>query len=390
MVNFKNIAVIATALFSCALAAPTAAAKGKVIEGSYIVTLKPGVKTSTFESHLTWVEDIHSRSINKRQFKGIDRTYNGKYNFHGYSGSFDKDTLAEIKKSPDVELVEQDKVWTLEFTQEEATPALEKRALTTQTSATWGLGTVSHRSAGSTSYIYDTNAGVAPTPTSAVSGNTDTVGHGTHVAGTIAGKTYGVAKKATILAVKVFQGESSSTSIILDGYNWAVNDIVSKGRQTKSAINLSLGGDYSASFNQAIQSAASSNVLSVIAAGNDAEDASNTSPASAPNAVTVGAIDSSWAIAYYSNYGTILDIFAPGTDVKSAWYTSNTATNTISGTSMATPHIVGLSLYAISVNGISGVTAVTNWLKTTATSGKVTGSLHGSPNLIGNNGNSAQ
>lgn len=192
------------------------------------------------------------------------------------------------------------------------------------------------------------------------------------------------------MAVKVFQGDQSSTSIILSGFNWAVNDIVSKGRTNKAVINMSLGGGYSPSFNNAVNAASSSGVLSVIAAGNEAQNAANVSPASASSAVTVGAIDSTWAIAYYSNYGTVLDIFGPGSDVKSAWYTSNTATNTISGTSMATPHIVGLSLYAISVDGVTGVTGITNWLKTNATPNKITGNLRGSPNLIGNNGNSLQ
>ena len=180
--------------------------------------------------------------------------------------------------------------------------------MTTQTGATWGLGTVSHRVKGSTSYIYDTNAGVGtyayivdtgiiPTHnefegravaawTAFTGANLDTYGHGTHVAGTIGGKTYGVAKKASLQAVKVFQGSSSSTSIILAGFNWAVNDIISKSRQDKAAINLSLGGPYSASFNQAVESASSSGVLSIIAAGNDAEDASDGSPASAPSAVS--------------------------------------------------------------------------------------------------------
>lgn len=310
--------------------------------------------------------------------------------------------------------VEEDRVWTLDFIQDEPEQDahLVKKALTTQTSATWGLGTVSHRARGFTSYIYDTIAGTGTWAyivdtgilathsefegralaawTAFGSDNADTAGHGTHVAGTIAGKTYGVSKKASVVAVKVFQGSQSTTAIILQGFNWAVNDIISKGRTTKSVVNLSLGGGYSAAFNNAIQSASSSGVLSVIAAGNEAQNAANVSPASAPSAVTVGAIDSNWAIASYSNYGTVLDIFGPGSAVLSAWYTSNSATNTISGTSMATPHIAGLALYGISVNGLSGVTAVTNWLKTTATSGKITGSLRSSPNLIGNNGNSLQ
>ena len=309
--------------------------------------------------------------------------------------------------------VEEDRVWTINFVDEaEEDVSLSKRALTSQTGAPWGLGTVSHRTRGSTTYIYDTNAGQgtyayvvdtgirathndfegrAQAVYTAFSGqNSDTNGHGTHVAGTIAGKTYGVAKKATIQAVKVFQGSSSSTSIILAGFNWAANDIISKSRTRVAVVSMSLGGGYSSAFNNAVESAASSGVLSTIAAGNEAQNAANVSPASAPSAITVGAIDSNWAIASYSNWGTVLDIFGPGSNVLSAWYTSNTASNSISGTSMATPHIAGLALYGISVEGVSGVAGVTNWLTSTATSGKITGNLRSSPNLIGNNGNSQQ
>ncbi|KAL4730765.1 hypothetical protein ACLX1H_002804 [Fusarium chlamydosporum] len=414
MVNFKNLAVAATSLIGLVNAAPTAKVDStKVIPGKYIVTLKSDIAAADVESHLSWVGDVHKRGLNERAEKGVERTYNGKYGFHGYAGSFDKNTITEIKENPDVALVEEDRVWTINFTEEEPEEeSLSKRALTTQSGATWGLGTVSHRSRGSTSYIYDTNAGAgtyayivdtgirathsefegrAQAVYTAFSGqNADTIGHGTHVAGTIGGKTYGVAKKATIQAVKVFQGSSSSTSIILAGFNWAANDIISKGRTTKSVVNMSLGGGYSASFNNAVESASRSGIISAIAAGNDGANAANTSPASAPSAITVGAIDSTWTIASYSNYGTVLDIFGPGSNILSSWYTSDSATNSISGTSMATPHIAGLVLYGISVQGVSGVSGVTSWLKSTATSGKISGNLRSSPNLIGNNGNSAQ
>ncbi|KAF4447412.1 putative endopeptidase K [Fusarium austroafricanum] len=416
MVNFRNLAFATATLFGLANAAPATAKvdSSKVIPGKYIVTLKSDIAAADVESHLNWVGDVHKRGLNERAEKGVERTYNGKYGFHGYAGSFDKSTIKEIKKNPDVAAVEEDRVWTINFVEEEKEEeeSLVKRALTTQTGAPWGLGTVSHRESGSTSYIYDTNAGTntyayvvdtgcrtthnefegrAQAVYTAFSGdNADGVGHGTHVAGTIAGKTYGVSKKATIQAVKVFKGTSSSTSIILAGFNWAANDIISKSRTGRSVINMSLGGGFSAAFNNAVNSASSSGVISAIAAGNENQNAANVSPASAASAITVGAIDSSWSIASYSNWGTVLDIFAPGSSVLSAWYTSNSATNSISGTSMATPHIAGLVLYGISVNGVSGVSGVTNWLTSTATSGEISGNLRGSPNLIGNNGNSAQ
>lgn len=114
MVNFKNIATAATALFSLGLGAPLTereekveilkAEEGKAVEGSYIVTLKPDVKADAFESHLEWVSDVHKRSLNKRESKGIERTYKGKYNFQGYAGTFDEETLLEIQKNPDVSL----------------------------------------------------------------------------------------------------------------------------------------------------------------------------------------------------------------------------------------------------------------------------------------------
>lgn len=279
----------------------------------------------------------------------------------------------------------------------------------TQKGSTWGLGTVSHRTKGWKSYIYDTWAGYdtyayvidtgVRTTHSEFGGrakaawtywkgnNADTDGHGTHVAGTIAGKTYGVAKKATIMAVKVFLGEESSTSIILQGLNWAVNDIINKDLTEWAVINMSLGGDYSAAFNRAVEIAAQKGVISVVASGNESQNSANCSPASAPNAITVGAIDPNWGVAYYSNWGKTVDILAPGTDVISAGIKSNTATDTLSGTSMACPHVSGLVLYAMSVDGIYGLADVTGYLKWIATAKKITGNLRGAPNLIANNGN---
>ncbi|KAH8734643.1 peptidase S8/S53 domain-containing protein [Ilyonectria robusta] len=415
MVNFTNLALVATTLLGYAIGAPVERDSGSVVKGSYIITLKSELKTDDLENHLTWVNDVHKRSVSKRdsQAKGVEITYDGDYGFHGYAGSFDSDTIEEIKNNPEVALVEEDKVWKLQYIKEETELShIAKKALTTQSSSTWGLGTVSHRSSGYTSYIYDTAAGEgtyayivdtgirathnefesrATAIWSAFSGdNADTNGHGTHVAGTIGGKTYGVAKLATLLGVKVFQGDESTTSIILSGYNWAVNHIVNNGRASKAVINMSLGGDYSATFNNAVASASSSGVLTVVAAGNEAQSAANVSPASAASAITVGAIDSSWAIAYYSNYGTSLDIFGPGSSVLSAYYSSNSATATLSGTSMASPHIAGLALYGMSVEGVSGVSGVTSWLKSAGTANGVTGTLRSSPNLIGNNDNSSQ
>ncbi|KAH8196440.1 hypothetical protein TruAng_009400 [Truncatella angustata] len=410
MVNFRRLATTLVALLPLTSAVPTQKQQQKreVIPGKYIVTLKDSASTADVESHLGWVQDVHARSLTKRETSGVEKTYNIN-SWNAYAGEFDDATIEQIKASADVASVEEDQIWYL--FDEPAKTEHASRALVTQTGATWGLGTVSHTTSGSTTYIYDSTAGsgtyayivdtgLLTTHTqfgsrasygyNAVGGsNVDSVGHGTHVAGTIGGTTYGVAKSTTLIAVKVFQGESSSTSIILDGYNWAVNDATSNGRQSKSVLSLSLGGSYSATFNNAVNAAYTSGVLTVVAAGNDAANAANYSPASAANAITVGALDSDWSQAYYSNYGSVLDVYAPGSSVLSAWIGSNSATNTISGTSMATPHVTGLALYLIALEGLSTPSAVIARIKALATSGKITDIGSGSPNLIIYNGNGA-
>ncbi|KAF6814860.1 Alkaline proteinase 2 [Colletotrichum sojae] len=409
MVGFKRFALLAAA--ACGLAAPTEKRGESSVESArqsavnkYIITLNPDVDDKGLDSHLNWVNAVHSRSLDKRQFPGTERTYS--FNkFHGYAGTFDAATIEEIKASPEVSLcsyhwcivaaVEVDEIWTL-------------YAIVTQTGAPWGLGTISHRTSGSTQYVYDDVAGTGTFAYVVDSGintahtnfggratlgynaaggqHVDTLGHGTHVAGTIGSNTYGVAKKTTLVSVKVFVGNSASTSVILAGYNWAVNDITSKSRQGKSVINMSLGGPASTAWTTAINSAYSAGVVTVVAAGNEAQNAANVSPANAPNAVTVGAITSTWAIASYSNYGTSLDLFAPGSAILSTWIGSTTATNSISGTSMASPHVAGLVNYIQSVEGLSTPASVIARIKALATPNRVTGSLRSSPNLIAYNG----
>ncbi|KAK2039037.1 subtilase [Colletotrichum somersetense] len=397
MVGFKRFAMLAAA--ACAMAAPTrrdeaAEVTAQTVDGSYIITLKDNVSVEGFTSHLNWINDVHSRSLDKRQFPGAERTFSFS-SFRAYSGKFDQATIDVIKSSPEVASVERDQIWTLS-------------AITTQSGAPWGLGAISHRTSGSTQYVYDNAAGTGTyayvvdsginTAHTAFGGraslgynaaggaHTDTLGHGTHVAGTIGSSTYGVAKLTSLISVKVFIGNSASTSVILDGYNWAVNDITSKGRAGKSVINMSLGGSASSTWTTAINAAYNSGVTTVVAAGNEAQNAANVSPANAPNAITVGAITSTWAIASYSNYGTSLDVFAPGSSILSTWIGSSTATNTISGTSMASPHVAGLVNYLQSVEGVATPAAIVARIKALATSGKVTGSLRSSPNLVAYNG----
>lgn len=402
------LAALIPAFNAAPVPAPQNGAEPLSVDNKYIVVLKSGADKS---AHMSWVTGVQARKLARRDYgddygygsgsdqpqpsRGVSKQYdiNG---WEAYSGAFDDDIIAQIKGRDDVEEVEADQIWTVS-------------ALTTQKSSTWGLSSISHKKPRQSGYIYDTSAGEgtfgyivdtgintahtdfegrASFGYSATGGssNEDTVGHGTHVAGTIGSKTYGVAKKASLIAVKVFEGESGSTSTILDGYQWAVNDIRAKNRQNKAAINLSLGGAFSSAFNKAVKAAYDGGVVTVVAAGNDGADASNDSPASAPEAITVGAIDKTNARADYSNFGDVLDIFAPGTDVLSTWIGSKTATNTISGTSMATPHVVGLVLYLQALENLQGPAAVAARVVELATSGVVT-DVQGSPNKLAYNGN---
>ncbi|KAF2218180.1 peptidase S8/S53 domain-containing protein, partial [Elsinoe ampelina] len=322
------------------------------VSGRYIIRLKSGINQV---KHMEYVRDLHTRSLEKRQnggrrWRGIEKEL-GIGSFKGYYGHFDPDVLKEIEASDDVELVEADQIWT---------------TYATQTGAPYGLAAISSRTAGSTTYTYDTTAsgtfgyvvdtgintahtnfgGRASNGFNAVGGQfVDSNGHGTHVAGTMGSATYGVAKASSLIAVKVFTGSSGSTATILSGYDWAVKDITAKGRQNRAVINMSLGGGFSDAFNRAVNAAFTAGVTTVVAAGNSNTNAANTSPASAANALTVGSVDRQRARSSFSNYGAVVDIFASGTGILSTWIGSTSATNTISGTSMASPHVAGLVNY---------------------------------------------
>ncbi|GAD98594.1 alkaline serine protease Alp1 [Paecilomyces variotii No. 5] len=380
-------------------AAPAAQAspKAETIPGKYIVRLKDGLDVAGVENHLLWARDLHHLSISRRSEaadapKGIERKYKIN-NFNGYAGSFDDSTIDAIKNSVDVLSVEPDQVWYL-------------WDLIKQPDAPWGLGSISHHEPNNTTYVYDSSAGEGTYAYIVDSGlNTehvefegrgvlgynaaggkfvDSIGHGTHVAGTIGAKTYGVAKKANLISVKVFDGESSTTSTILEGYDWAVNDIINNGRAGTSVVS----GYYSSAFNDAVESAYEAGVTTVVAAGNDGLPALLYSPASAKNAITVGAIQSDNARAYFSNWGPGLDIFAPGVDILSCWIGSDTAKNTISGTSMATPHVSGLVLYLRALEGdLDTPDAIAARLVALATPDAVASAGLASPNKLAYNGN---
>lgn len=188
-------------------------------------------------------------------------------------------------------------------------------------------------------------------------------GHGTHCSGTIAGKKYGVAKKANVYAVKVLRSNGSGTmSDVVKGVEWAAEAHIKKAQDAKngkargfkgSVANMSLGGGSSRTLDLAVNAAVDAGMHFAVAAGNDNSDSCNYSPAAAENAVTVGASTLADERAYFSNYGKCTDIFAPGLNILSTWIGSKYAVNTISGTSMASPHIAGLLAYYVSLQPAS-------------------------------------
>lgn len=213
-----------------------------------------------------------------------------------------------------------------------------------------------------------------------------------HVAGIIGGKTYGVAKKTNLIAVKIFEGNSGSTSTVIRGFDWAVNDIVAKNRTNTAVLNLSLGGAASAAWDKAVTAAWDAGVLAVVAAGNENQPASNRSPARSPEAVTVGNVQSDlkrYGGVSGSNYGPAVDIFAAGTSVISAYRTSDNATQSLTGTSMAAPHVAGLVSYIRGLEGPATAEVIKSRLYALAQTGRIT-DLKESADRLAYNGNNEQ
>ncbi|MFE2042783.1 S8 family peptidase [Streptomyces sp. NPDC059477] len=389
-VRLAAITTLATAALVgglTAIPAQAAPAEGKVIAA--------GSPTAVKDSYIVTLDKDAGFKASSSTGKGLIGEYGGKVDktfgsaLNGYTATLSAEEARRLAADPAVASVEQNQ--RVQVTD------------TTQTSAPWGLDRVDQTSlplsgtytypdtagSGVTVYVVDTGvrithqqiSGRATYGYDAIDGDTiaaDGNGHGTHVATTIAGSTYGVAKKAKIVAVRVLDNSGSGTTAgVIAGVDW-----VTQNHSGPSVANLSLGGGASTTLDTAVRNSIASGVTYAVAAGNNNLNASSYSPARVAEAITVGATTSTDARASYSNYGTVLDIFAPGSSITAGWHTSDTATSTISGTSMATPHVAGAAAIYLANHTTSTPAQVATALVNGSTPNKVVGPGTGSPNRL--------
>ena len=295
--------------------------------------------------------------------------------------------IEAMKKNPQVLSVENDTVVNIDAT--------------TQSNPDWGLDRIDQKAlplnstysysqtgSGTTAYIVDTGilsthqefSGRVLNGYTAISdgnGTTDCNGHGTHVAGTVGGTTYGVAKSVKLVPVRILGCDGSgASSNVIAGLDWIL-----KNGSKPAVVNMSLGGAASSSLDSAVENLYNNGYVMVVAAGNSNTDACTSSPARTSNAITVAATDNSDTRASYSNYGSCVDIFAPGSQINSSWIGSNTATKVLNGTSMATPHVAGVVAEMLQSTPTATPQTISTNLLNQATS-NVVKNPSGSPNRL--------
>ncbi|KAF3064315.1 Proteinase T [Daldinia childiae] len=379
----------ALALLPLALAAPSKRSSpapvikprgAQLVDGKYIVKMKADTNAESIQSSIQSVASDADFVYNTNKFKG-------------FASSLSEEELEALKNNADVDYIEQDAIITIKATQE---------------NADWGLARLSSSEPGSTTYTYDDSAGEGTCAYIIDTGievdheefegrakflnnfadddDTDGNGHGTHVAGTIGSKTYGVAKKTSLFAVKVLDASGSGTnSGVIAGMDFVAKDAAGQTCPKGVVVNMSLGGSSSSAVNEAAASIVDAGLFLAVAAGNEATDASSSSPASEKTACTVGATTKDDELAEYSNFGSLVDILAPGTDIESTWIGG--ATNVISGTSMASPHIAGLGAYYLGLDA-SPVGSLCDYIAKSALSDAISGVPSDTANLLANNGES--
>ncbi|KAK3813811.1 MAG: subtilisin-like protease Pr1B [Linnemannia elongata] len=396
--TFFILALVA-AVQAAPLIAP--AANQKAIPDSYIIVLNEDMRAfSPNGSEAT-------ATAFKAKFDALAKNHNGRNGgpvptihrefssaISGFHATLDATTLKAIQADPDVAYIEQDAV-------------VNAYASQPNPPATWSLVRISQHvrdltqpyyyndlaGQGVTAYIIDTGiltthtdfGGRAVMGANFVSGspNTDENGHGTHLAGVIGGTIYGVAKKVKLVGVKVLNAQGSgSTSGVVAGMDWVAANAVAG----KTVVNMSLGGGKSAAIDAAAQRLYAKNAPLFAAAGGSASTACTGSPGGAPNVYTVASTDANDHVASFSSTGPCVEIFAPGVSIKSTWIGSNTATNTVSGTSMSTALVTGAAALFAAQGGLNTAQAVYNVLSAQCTTGVITGNLGGAPNCLVYNG----
>ncbi|CAN5195482.1 hypothetical protein BH24GEM2_BH24GEM2_03700 [soil metagenome] len=303
---------------------------------------------------------------------------------NGFAATLNAGQLNALRNNPNVEYIEQDQVMTTDATQSNATWGLDR--INQRNLPLDGSYTYTYTGSGVRAYIIDTGLQAnhpqfgtrAQNVYNAISGESaaDCNGHGTHVGGTVGGSIHGVAKAVLLRGVKVLScSGSGSTSGVIAGIDWVrVNHV-------KPAIaNMSLGGGKSDAQNTAVTNLSNAGVFVAVAAGNENADACTKSPASTPVAYTTAASDKTDTRATFSNYGSCVDAYAPGVGITSAWI--NSGTNTISGTSMASPHVAGVSALVKHRYGDISSASVTSYLNNALTASKIKNNPSGTKNAL--------
>ncbi|MES2858798.1 MAG: S8 family peptidase [Pseudomonadota bacterium] len=387
MISAKLALAVAVALGSSVATAAELRRVGNPIPGSYIVVLKEDALRGRAGPASLPAAAIENAAVDlaARFNLTVQRVYGNA--LPGFAVTANEQSINRLVKDPSVDFVEEDgMVYTS----------------ATQTGATYGLDRIDQRDLPlNGSYIYDyvgsavrayvIDSGILASHSdfggrvlsgyTAISdgrGSSDCNGHGTHVAGTIGGATYGVAKSVRLVPVRVFGCTGgSANSTIIAGIDW-----VRLNRVLPAVANMSLGGGASSATDTAVNNLINSGVTVVVAAGNDNADACNYSPARVANAITVGSTTSTDARSSFSNFGTCVNIFAPGSSIRSTWYTSTTATNTISGTSMASPHVAGAAALVLAADNAATPATVRSRIYTKATTNRLSSIGSGSPNRL--------
>ncbi len=356
------------------------------IPDSYIVVLKEGAARLAGErSSAARVSSVAQEMAGKHRLR-VKKSF--EHALRGFVVEANDAALARLLADPNVAYVEEDGIVTINAT---------------QTGATWGLDRTDQRDLPlNSTYVYDTTAAGVHAyiiDTGLLTGHTeftgrvgngfraiaddgrgtsDCNGHGTHVAGTTGGTTYGIAKGVTIHPVRVFGcGNTGSNSDIISGIDW-----VAQNRVLPAVANMSLGGGVSQATDDAVNRLIAAGVVAVVAAGNSNTNACNFSPARTPNAITVGSTTNTDARSSFSNFGTCVDIFGPGSSILSAGISSTSATATLSGTSMASPHVAGVAALYLANNPSATPAQVATALINNSTPNKVTSAGAGSPNRL--------